>query len=171
MSTIAPVTKHQPVDAWAEETLEPEFTPLSAQEAQALRERDPSLSPWWVVLGQVGVGLLLSLGVWLGSGKANWAMSVAYGAFTVALPAALFARGITGRLSSVNPGSAVFGFFFWEVVKIALTVAMLVAAPKLIEALSWPALLVGLVVTMKVYWVALAFRKKGAGTNQVLKQE
>jgi ATP synthase protein I len=31
-------------------------------------------------------------------------------------------------------------------------------APKWVPALSWPALLVGLVVTMKVYWVALAFK-------------
>ena len=39
----------------------------------------------------------------------------------------------------------------------ALTVAMLIAAPRLVDALSWPALLVGLVLTMKVYWVALVF--------------
>ena len=45
----------------------------------------------------------------------------------------------------------------WEMVKIALSVALLVAAPRLVAALSWPALLVGLVLTMKVYWVALAF--------------
>jgi ATP synthase protein I len=42
-------------------------------------------------------------------------------------------------------------------VKIALSLAMLAAAPRLVVALSWPALLVGLVLAMKVYWVALAF--------------
>jgi ATP synthase protein I len=55
---------------------------------------------------------------------------------------------------------AVFGFFLWEMVKIALTVSMLFAAPKLVPELSWPAMLVGLVVTMKMYWVALVFRPK-----------
>jgi ATP synthase protein I len=45
-------------------------------------------------------------------------------------------------------------------VKIGLTLAMLVAAPKLVLGLSWPAMLVGLVVTMKVYWVALLVRPK-----------
>jgi ATP synthase protein I len=40
-------------------------------------------------------------------------------------------------------------------VKMALTVAMLIAAPRLITALSWPAMLVGLVVTMKAAWVAV----------------
>jgi ATP synthase protein I len=45
-------------------------------------------------------------------------------------------------------------------VKIGLTLAMLFAAPKLVTGLSWPAMLVGLVVTMKVYWVALLVRPK-----------
>ena len=35
--------------------------------------------------------------------------------------------------------------------------AMLLA-PKVVENLSWPALLAGLVVTMKVYLLALAWR-------------
>jgi ATP synthase protein I len=42
-------------------------------------------------------------------------------------------------------------------VKIALTVAMLMVAPRWVAGLSWPAMLVGLVLAMKVYWVALAF--------------
>jgi len=55
--------------------------------------------------------------------------------------------------------SAVFGFFLWEMVKIGLTVALLVMAPRMVSDLSWPALLVGLVLTMKVYWVALGVRR------------
>lgn len=43
----------------------------------------------------------------------------------------------------------------WEMVKLVLTMAMLVAAPGLVQGLSWPAMLVGLVLTMKVYLVAL----------------
>lgn len=42
----------------------------------------------------------------------------------------------------------------------ALTVAMLFAAPRLVEGLSWPALLVGLVLTMKMMWVAWVARPK-----------
>ena len=83
--------------------------------------------------------------------------SAAYGALAVVIPAAVFARGLTGRFSSLNAGTAAVGFLLWEMVKIALTVAMLVAAPRLVAALSWPALLVGLVLAMKVYWVALVF--------------
>jgi ATP synthase protein I len=73
------------------------------------------------------------------------------------VPAAVFARGLTGRFSSVNAGTAAVGFLLWEMVKVALTFAMLVAAPRLVAGLSWPALLIGLVLAMKVYWVALAF--------------
>jgi ATP synthase protein I len=35
---------------------------------------------------------------------------------------------------------------------------MLALAPKLVQPLSWPALLVGLVLCMKVYWLALSWR-------------
>jgi len=76
----------------------------------------------------------------------------------VVLPAALFARGVTSKAASLNAGAAVLGFFVWEMVKIALTVAMLFAATRVVPDLSWPAMLAGLIVTMKVYWVVLAKR-------------
>ena len=46
----------------------------------------------------------------------------------------------------------------WEMVKIGVSVAMLVLAPRIVPALSWPALLVAMVVCMKVYWFALLWR-------------
>ena len=100
---------------------------------------------------------LLSAVPWILTGKQNVGWSVGYGALAVLVPAAVFARGLTGKFSSVNPGTAAMGFLVWEMVKIALTFAMLLVAPRLVAGLSWPALLVGLVLAMKVYWVALAF--------------
>lgn len=142
-----------------------EFRPLSAEEARELREKNPQVSPWRVIAGQVVVGLTVALVAWAVTGNRNTAASAAYGALAVVLPAALFARGLTGRFASLNPGTAVVGFFLWEMVKIALTVAMLVAAPRLVVALSWPALLVGLVLTMKIYWVALVFAPRNKKHN------
>jgi len=55
-----------------------------------------------------------------------------------------------------QPGSALVGLFVWELVKIILTVALLLVAPKVISELSWFALVAGFVVTMKVYWLAMA---------------
>ncbi len=150
------MTRMQPED---QEDVQDNFQPLTADQALELRKRQPLLSVWRVVLAQVLVGLVLSLGVWLVTGRQSTVFSVAYGALAVVLPAALFARGLTSRVASVNAGAAVFGFFLWEMVKMGLTVAMLFAAPRLVNDLSWPAMLVGLVVTMKVYWVALGLRR------------
>lgn len=131
--------------------------PLGAEEARRVREQNPPLSPWRVVMGQAGVGLAAALLAWGITGKHNVGWSVGYGALAVTLPAAVFARGLAGRFSSLNAGTAAAGFLVWEMVKVALTIAMLMVAPRLVAGLSWPALLVGLVLAMKVYWVALAF--------------
>ena len=130
---------------------------LDAEQARRLREQHPPVSPWWVVAGQAAVGLVAALVAWIANGRPSVGWSAGYGALSVMIPAAVFARGLTGRFSSLNAGTAAFGFLVWEMVKIALTLAMLVAAPRLVRELSWPALLVGLVLAMKVYWVALAF--------------
>jgi ATP synthase protein I len=116
---------------------------------------------------QIGTGLLVALAAWAFTGRHNLGWSVGYGALAVVLPAAIFARGLTGRLASLNAGTAAVGFMVWEMVKIALSVAMLVAAPRLVPELSWPALLVGLVVVLKVYWVALAYVPAAARKRRV----
>jgi len=150
------MTRIQPQDQDNEQEA---FEPLTAQQAAELRKRQPLLSVWRVVGVQALLGLLVAWLVWLVSGRMSAVYSAGYGALAVIVPAALFARGLTSPVASANVGAAVFGFFLWEMVKIGLTVAMLLAAPRLVIDLSWPAMLVGLVVTMKVYWVALGFRK------------
>jgi len=145
---------------------QPPIKPLSAEEARKLRELHPPVSPWWVVGGQAVVGLATALAAWALTGKPQVGWSAGYGALAVVIPAAIFARGLTGRFASVNAGTAAFGFLLWEMVKIALTVAMLVAAPRLVRELSWPALLAGLVLAMKVYWVALAFNPRRRRPNE-----
>ncbi len=138
------------------------YRSLTADEARRVREENPSVSPWWVIAGQVVVGLGVALAAWGLTGRQSVGWSAGYGALAVVIPAAVFARGLTGRFSSLNAGTAAFGFMLWEMVKIALTVAMLVVAPRWVSELSWPALLVGLVLTMKVYWIALAYVPKGS---------
>lgn len=137
-----------------------DFKPLTAAEAQLWRKRNPPLSLWWVLLGQAVVGCVLALAAWLITGKPAIGWSAAYGVLSVLVPAALFAQGVTGRLARTMPGAAMLGFFVWELVKIAVTVAMLFAAPRLVSNLNWLALVAGFVVTMKVVWVALLFRPK-----------
>jgi len=161
MKTSAPLP--QIFDEGAEE--EPDFKPLTAEEARRLREENPPVSPWWVVAGQAVVGLVVALAAWGLTGRQNVGWSAGYGALAVVIPAAIFARGLTGRFSSLNAGTAAVGFMLWEMVKIASSIALLAAAPALVAGLSWPALLVGLVLTMKVYWVALAYAPKKRPAN------
>ena len=134
----------------------PDFKPLTAQQARQMRPLLGLVSPWRVIASQVAVGVLVALVAWGLTGRSHAAWSAAYGALTVVLPAALFARGLMSRFSSLNPTTAGFGFVVWEAVKIAASVGMLMAAPRLIADLDWLALLVALIVTMKVYWLALA---------------
>jgi ATP synthase protein I len=149
-----------PYDASKDEVKEPEFKQWTADEAQALRDKSPSVSPWRVIGWQIIAGVVIALGAWLLSGEVVVAVSAGYGALTVILPAAVLARGIMSPMSSVNALSAAMGFMVWEMVKIGLSVAMFFAAPQLIPGLSWLALLVGVILTMKVYWVAAIYKPK-----------
>ncbi|MFY3383222.1 ATP synthase subunit I [Paracidovorax sp. MALMAid1276] len=150
MKTIAPETEIE-----AEES---DFKPLTAEEAQAWRSRHPPLSVWKVVAWQALVGALVALAAWWLTGSVPMGWSAAYGALAVVVPAALFARGVLRQKASADPRAAMVGFFGWEIAKIVLTVALLVAAPWLVPGLHWVALLVGMVITMKTYWVALLVR-------------
>jgi ATP synthase protein I len=148
-------------DRWGDEedgAAEPAFKTYTREEALALRKRQPPLSPWRVVAVQAMVGAVLALFAMLVTGRQDITWSVLYGAATVVVPAALMARGMTSLLSSVTPGGGAVSFVLWESVKIAVTVLMLMLAPKIVQPLSWPALLVSLVLCLQVYWVALSWR-------------
>ena len=153
MSIITPVSGFD-----ADE--EPVYKRLSAQEALALRKQQPPLSPWRIVGIQALVAALVAMLAWTVTGKVGAAWSAGYGGLAVLIPAVLFARGLTSQFASINAATAGFGFFVWEAIKIAVTVGMLLAAPQLVAGLDWLAMLIGLIVTLKVYWVALLMRPK-----------
>jgi ATP synthase protein I len=140
--------------------VEENFKPLTRQEAEKLRQASPSISSWAVLAGQFATGLVIALAAALLTGRQSVGWSALYGALAVVIPGALFARGLTSKVALMNPGAAVAGFFLWEMAKIGLTVAMLFAAPRVVTDLSWPAMLVGLVVTLNMYWVAFLIRPK-----------
>ena len=160
-SAAIPVTRAATLKVDVEDDVRDEgFKPLTREEAQKLREANPSVSPWAILLVQLGVGVLVACAAWALTGRLNMGWSAFYGALAVVIPAALFARGLTSKLSSMNTVAALFGFFLWEAVKIATSVGMLFAAPRLVAELDWLAMLVGLMVTLNVYWVALLMRPK-----------
>lgn len=147
MQKIAPETEAEAEDS--------DFKPLTAQEAQEWRKRHPAVSVWRLVAAQALMGVLVAMVSWGVSGESRVAWSAGYGALCVVLPAVLFARGMARQQRAATARLAMVGFFGWELVKIMLTVAMLAAAPRVVAQLSWLALVVGMVVTMKTYWIAL----------------
>ena len=134
------------------------FKPLTKEEAQALRAKEPPVSPWRVIGVQAAVGAVVALLAALLTGRGEIGWSALYGAATVVVPGALMARGMTSKLSSMSPGASAVSFMSWEMVKIGVSVAMLMMAPRVVQPLSWPALLAGLVLCIKVYWFALLWR-------------
>ncbi|MDQ2926799.1 MAG: ATP synthase subunit I [Pseudomonadota bacterium] len=141
------------------------FRRLSRVEAEALRKSQPALSPWRVVAAQLVLGALIGAVAWAISGELA-AVSAWYGAAVVVVPGALMARGATSPLSTLSPVVSAVSMLGWGFVKIAVSVAMLVLATRIVPGLVWPALLVSMVICLQSYWFALLWRGRAAsGTN------
>jgi ATP synthase protein I len=136
------------------------FKPWSQEEALAWRRDNPAVSPWRVVVAQAAVGLICGLIAWSVMPSSEVVLSALYGAATVVIPSALLARGTTANFGITNRSvsTAAFRFVFWESAKLAVAVLMLVMAPRVIQGLSWPTLLITMVVGIKTNWVALLWR-------------
>jgi ATP synthase protein I len=154
------------VNAWKDEDTdgpgEVPFKALTRENARALAANDPhAVRPWRVVavMAAVGLGVALIAGAVTGRMEVLW--SALYGAGVVVVPAALMARGMTSALSRMSPVGSAVSFMWWEMVKIGVSVLLLGLAPRIVQPLVWPALLAALVVCIKVYWVALAWRRRG----------
>ncbi len=140
---------------WDDEDEEPPV-PLSAAQAQALRKRHPQVSAWRVVAAQALVGVATGALAWGLFGRgAGW--SALYGAAVIVLPTALLAWGV-GRNAGTGLVEGAFGFLVWTGVKLALALALLVAAARVVPELSWPALLIAMAVCLQVNWLALLWR-------------
>jgi ATP synthase protein I len=155
------VKNQEAVRSWneadpADDGLEPDFKPLTPEQAAAWRQRNPVTSPWRVLGLQLLVGVAVAVLTGVVSGQLRLAVSVAWGVVSVVIPGVVFARALVRQMRLKQAGAALASLFVWEWVKIVLTVALLLVAPKVIAGLSWLALVAGFVVTMKVYWLAMA---------------
>ena len=128
----------------------------SKDDVRAWRAENPPISPWRVVAAQAMVGLACAAATWMLTQRVGAVWSALYGAVAVVLPSALLARGMTR--GTRTPVAAAAGFMFWEMLKIGVAVALLAIAARVVPHLSWPALLVTMVVCIKVNWVALRWR-------------
>jgi ATP synthase protein I len=165
-----PESRHASYDDEVDGGAEPEFKRLSADEAAEWRRRQPRESVWDVVRWQLLLGLLLVPLAWLLTRRTEVVGSVAYGVLCILLPTALMAYGLTSsglarmvrRLFPGMAGLSLAGLFFWEGVKVLLALAMMWQAPRLVPGLSWLALVAGLVVALKAYWLEFWMRSRRA---------
>lgn len=162
----------QPEEDWDTDedgAQEPDFKPLTREEARRWRAGQPAVSVWRLVGVQLLVGLASGLLGWLFTQRASVAWSVLYGAAAVVIPSALMAYGLTSsvlaRLLAGVAQAAFAGFLLWEGVKVLSAVAMLWLAPKIIPELSWLGLLAGLVLTLKVYWFGFWTQARRSNVN------
>ena len=151
-------------DTWEQEDEQARiaFKPLTREQAKALRQSQPTVSPWLVVAAQAAVGCAIAGAVvllaMLTAGNVSMAWSALWGAATAVVPGALMARGMTSRLTSLSPMVSAVAVMVWEMVKIGVSVAMLALAPRVVVPLNWPLLLATLAACLSVYWFALLWR-------------
>ena len=141
---------------------QPAFKPMTRAEAETFRREHPVLSPWRVIAAQAAIGAVAVMVAWILGGRIG-ALSAAYGAAVVVIPGALMARGATSRLSSLSPVVSAVSMLWWGFVKMALSVAMLVLAARIVPGVIWPALLASMVLCMLSYWFALLWRVPAPG--------
>ena len=155
---------------WENEAEIEDFKPLTREEAQQWRARQTETSAWRVVGWQVLLALLAALVGWLFTQRAPVAWSAFYGGLCIALPSALMAYGLMSSplsraLARVFPGVArvsLAGVLFWEGIKVLLALAMMWSAQRVVPELNWLALVGGLVVALKAYWLEFWMRSRRA---------
>lgn len=150
-------TFDQRLPAGQVEVSEDGFVPLTAEQAQQWRAVHPPLpvGPVLLVQALVGAGVAALLWLWA-PGRGLVAASALYGALAAWVPALVFARAELRRRRKAGPAlGGLVALMVWEGVKVLLTVAMLLAAPKVLAVVHWPALVVGFVLTIKAAWLAL----------------
>lgn len=106
-----------------------------------------------MVLLQLAAVLLVALIAALIGGLPS-GISALLGGLCCAIPNALFAARL--YISVLKPGGAnPVTFFIGEFVKIAATIALMIAVVSLYHDLHWVAFIAGIVVTLKSYFILL----------------
>lgn len=117
------------------------------------------LSPWLPIGVQLLTGVL-ALGILVAWGVSRVTLfSAFWGIWACALPAFLCVAGyrltvyVAGDAGRAQALLGLILVLFWELVKLLLSVALLLLAPRLIAGLNWVAMLVAFIVVVKAYWL------------------
>jgi ATP synthase protein I len=114
-----------------------------------------NVTPFKVVGAQVlATGVVALLAAWWGGAVAGYSALV--GGAVVFIPSAWFALWLSQSRRGLARGPA--AFFLGQALKLALSCVLLGVAVVTVRPLVWPALLLGLVLALKSYWVWWRFK-------------
>ena len=139
------------------------FKTLSKEEMEALRARKPqnfaSINPWWVVLSQVVITLVIALFCYIFFDQADrtvYTYSALVGGLIGFLPATLFLMRIEAARSSSKstPGGFLAAIVSGEFIKILATFCLFIGFALKQPDLKWIPLLVTYLATLKCYLLA-----------------
>lgn len=109
-----------------------------------------------VILSQAIAGLLMSLVLWV-FGNQALALSALLGCLTYWAPNALFAARLALSTYKVS-GAGPVVFFIGQSIKIFVAIGLLWGLSQIgLTWLSWPAVIAGLIATLKGYWLMVLF--------------
>lgn len=141
-----------------------EIRPLTSDEARRWRETQIELSVWRVIAWQIVAVMVAGAVAYLFTGRLSVMLSAAYGGLSVLLPSAVMAWGVTAgrvaRLLSAFAKGSLAVLVFWEGIKVLLVMVLLGFAPVWVSDLNWLALVAGLVLVLKVYWLAFFMQSR-----------
>ena len=160
-------------DPWADsQTQQAEqdasFIPLNRQQAQALQARLGALCLSCALLWQGLLAAFLVLGVGF-FGGAVYGSSALAGVLLAWLPQCLLVLGVGRQIGQMAAPAWLLQLFIWEALKWVLTLVLMVLVAIWIRDVSWWALLLAFIFTLKAGWGVLFVQhvRKGASAGAV----
>jgi ATP synthase protein I len=114
---------------------------------------------WRVIAVQAVVGLIVCVLVGMFIERQGAVVSALCGVCIALMPQALFVRGLS-QPSSANAQAILARFLIWEVLKIAAALLLMGLAAALVPHLSWPILLLAMIVCMKACWLVPLLKQR-----------
>lgn len=153
-------------DPWSDSTGgESDFTPLNQQQAQVLQDQLGVLCLACALAWQGGLAaVVLALAYFVGLGSAAWC-SALVGVLAAWLPQCLLVLGAGRKIGQLSASAWLLSLFWWEAVKLVLTLVLMALAAVWIRDVSWLALLLAFIFTLKVGWGALFVQHLRRGSS------
>ena len=145
------------------------FIPLNRQQAQALQAQLGVLCLPCALWGQAVFAAVLLALVWLFGGGAVYGSSVLAGVLLAWLPQCLLVWGLGRQIGKMSAPAWLLQWFIWQGLKWVLTLALMALVVVWIRDVSWLALLLAFIFTLKAGWGVLFVQhlRRGASAGAV----